>query len=200
MKIIFGVLLEPVWFYIPAAYREKFRDKRFWFRIFEKIIYVFLIYGAYVFLGKERFISVGLAWVLYRSYRIYIRRCSCGDIIHVKRINKIDLSDDVDKSFLGIVRSICSGVWLVRRLRTYTFQRCNKCQTTTLIKIGRGPLTLVHIWWVYMKNPEQYYQDQLLYDAKQIIKKWTSAKASTLDPETDSPPFPDLGSNRPPIP
>ncbi len=171
-------------------------------------------------------LAVFLIWIIHRLYVRVGRRCRrCNAVFKIRRISKIRLAPDETISFKSTTGKLR---WWIRRVETETFAVCDntwsevsrskngppyerqKCGWKESVKIGRGPISVWHAWWVWRMDRAQFYPDPEL---ENISRQTTRARLNLdkdllkdqhLDtPGIDlTPRFPDhtLEGNYPPTP
>ena len=116
-------------------------------------------------------IAIGFVYCAYRLYLRVGRRCGkCGNIF-TRRESEIYLPPDelLTSPWQSLHKPSAAGVslnvnvkwwrryrWWVRRVITVTYSYCPSCRRRIVEKVGRGPISIWHLWWVKWFHREQY--------------------------------------------
>ncbi|HWX19429.1 MAG TPA: hypothetical protein VN578_05935 [Candidatus Binatia bacterium] len=137
-------------------------------------------------------------WSLYRFYKQVGRRCKNCGWLWVSRVHKIRFSEDEElplggrrKKLHWFFRRLARRKrWWIRRVKTETFAVCKCTRPYESVKRGKGPISVVHLFWVILTDPEQLDLDTTLEGvSEQATLDWCSRDSLEKERKLDSPPF-----------
>jgi hypothetical protein len=137
-------------------------------------------------------------WSLYRFYKQVGRRCrNCG-WLWIKRTHKIYFSIDEKVPFGGRLKKLRwfyqrvkrRKHWWIRRVKTETFSVCKCTRPFESVKRGKGPISVVHLLWVILIDPEQLDPDAKLDGvSEQATLDWRAKNSLEKEKKLDNPPY-----------
>ncbi len=125
-------------------------------------------------------------WLLYRFYKLVGRRCQCGRIFALLRLNKMYLAPDETISIRSTKKRLR---WWIRRVFKETFIVC-ECGRVECVKRSTDPVSVFHAWWVKLIDRRQYFPDpRLAFASQKALRRMGTPNALKENPERDTPPF-----------